>query len=311
MKFSYLAYGLGIRSVLPLPELVAAETEVEVTEADVTIRLGRIDRLPLESSLSASESYFRATTQGMYIFSEAIGAFLIQEGREIVVDPTPGVEERMLRLYLLGPALATLLQQRGLLVLHASAVAVNGSAVAFLGWPGGGKSTTAAALHTRGHAIISDDVTAIQLEPKASIGPAVLPGFPQLRLWSETAATLGYDVKLLPKINANFDKHELRLKNGFSKTPLPIKCVYVIAEGQAGQAHEIQRLEPREALVELIRHSYCARMLQETAPSDHLRQCASLANQITVSRLQRQRSLAALSDLASLIEENIRHDSHD
>jgi hypothetical protein len=36
--YSYVAYGLGIRSALPLPELVARET---VT--DVAVRLGKVE----------------------------------------------------------------------------------------------------------------------------------------------------------------------------------------------------------------------------------------------------------------------------
>ena len=48
--------------------------------------------------------------------------------------------------YLLGPVMGVLLRHRGVICLHASAVAINGRAVAFVGPPGAGKSTMAAAL---------------------------------------------------------------------------------------------------------------------------------------------------------------------
>ena len=73
--------------------------------------------------------------------------FLIRGGREIVIDAAPGVEQRLIRLFLLGPALALLLHQRRFLVLHASAVMIDGAAVAFVAEKGMGKSTLAAALH--------------------------------------------------------------------------------------------------------------------------------------------------------------------
>jgi ABC-type glutathione transport system ATPase component len=76
-----------------------------------------------------------------------VGAFLVRGGREIMIDAVPGVDARTLRLSLLGPALALVLHQRGRFVLHASTVAVAGSAIAFLGEKGWGKSTIAAALY--------------------------------------------------------------------------------------------------------------------------------------------------------------------
>jgi serine kinase of HPr protein (carbohydrate metabolism regulator) len=57
-----------------------------------------------------------------------------------------------------------LLQQRGRLVLHASAVTVDLGVVAFMGGPGWGKSTMAAAMYARGHSIVADDVTAVRAD---------------------------------------------------------------------------------------------------------------------------------------------------
>ena len=63
--------------------------------------------------------------------------------------------------------------------------------MAFAGDSGGGKSTTAAALHARGLDLVTDDL--LVLDPDAAGGVVVYPGFPVLRLWPEAAAavTLG------------------------------------------------------------------------------------------------------------------------
>src|SRR3954447_15177733 len=150
--FLYVAYGLGIRATMPLPELVEGEAKTEVS-----IRFGCVyPMLPeiaekdwCRYSLSSSEDY---------LFWQGIGAFLVRGGCEIVVDPYPGVDERVLRLLVLGPVLAVLLHQRGRLLLHASAVAVDNEAVLFLGSAGWGKSTMAATLHARGHSLVTDDI---------------------------------------------------------------------------------------------------------------------------------------------------------
>src|SRR5882724_4639290 len=85
-----------------------------------------------ESGVSA-----RVTADGIYLSCAEVGTFLVRDGVEILVDAVPGVPDGIVRLYLLGPVFAALLRQRGLLVLHASAVAIGGEAVGFLGVPDG------------------------------------------------------------------------------------------------------------------------------------------------------------------------------
>ena len=146
-----------------------------------------------------------------------VGAFLVRGGKEIIVDAISGVEESLIRLPLLGMVLAAVLQQRGLLVLHASAVAFNGDAVAFLGGSGWGKSTLAATLYARGHPLVADDLVAVDVGGREN--PIVLPGFPQLKLLPEAAAaSLGDDAELLPRLASGFDKRSHRAANEFSIT---------------------------------------------------------------------------------------------
>ncbi len=292
--FPCVAYGLGIRSALPLPEFVAS-----AAAADVDVRLGRVKRFPSETT--AAGSYFRATAEEAYLFWENVGAFLVLEGREIIADPVPGVEDRVLRLFILGPALGVLLHQRGLLVLHASAVELNGGAVAFLGGAGWGKSTLAAALYARGHGVMSDDVTAVELDGPR---PTALPGFPQLKLWPEAAAALGVSPATLARLHPQLEKRAYDASRGFPEAPLPLSRIYVLAEGMS---QEVEPIRPQEALLELVRHSYGIRMLQAVRPSSHFRQCAALASTVPVCRLKVRCSLASLPDLARFVEDDLSH----
>jgi hypothetical protein len=291
----FAAYGMNIRSFIPLPELVAGKGV-----ADVLIRLGSC--ADFSPSDAAGKDYFCPNPEETYLFRQDMGTILVREGREIVVDPAPGVKDQVLRLFILGPALAALLHQRGLLVLHASAVSVAGEVVAFMGRSGWGKSTTAAALYGRGHSIVADDVTAVKVETDAGF-PVVFPGFPQLKLWPEAAAASVGDVpETLPRLDPRWDKRARRVGREFPLSPLPLKRIYVLDEGET---HDIKPLLPQEALVELIKHSYCARLLQGTGPSSHFLQCSRIVNSVTVSSLSRHRSLLELSDLARLIEEDL------
>jgi hypothetical protein len=183
--------------------------------------------------------------------------------------------------------------------LHASAVALDGGAVAFLGGPGWGKSTLAAALYARGHGILADDVTAVDADAGS---PMVFPGFPQLKLWPEAAAALGDAPETLPRIHPMLEKRARPAGRGFPEAPLPLRRIHVLARGPA---HEIEPLRPQEALLELVRHSYCARLLQALDARRHFLHCARLANCVPVCRLKGERSLSALPDLAHLVEEDL------
>jgi hypothetical protein len=297
--FSYVAYGLGIQSALHLPELVPG-----MTAADVVVRMGRVDRVPsVEDGTGAG---FWATTEEACHFQEDVGAFLVRGGREIIIDAAPGVEERVLRMSLLGPALGLLLHQKGRVVLHASAVEVADSAVAFMGARGWGKSALAAALYARGYRIVADDVTAIEVSAGC---PTVFPGFPQLKLWPEVVASLGEDPEALPRLHPLFEKRARYVSSGFSHRALPLRCIYVLAEGPA---MEIEPIPPQERVIQLLRHWYGARfgdgLLQaEGAAPSHFLQCARFASTVTIRRLKRPRSLPPLLDLARMVENDLAH----
>ena len=296
-EFSYSCYGLGILSVLPLPELVAEERA-----PDVKVYTDRVGRSP--SRASAAGVHFCGTPGEAYLAYDEIGAFLVREGREVIVEPDQGVEERVLRLCILGPVMALLLHQRGLLVLHASAVAINGGAVAFLGERGWGKSTTAAAMHARGHGLVADDVVALDVGDTGN--PMVRSGFPQIKLWPDAVVSLGVAPETLPQLHPQFEKRARRVARGFSHEPLPLRRIYVLAEDTR---QKIEPLKPQEAFVELVRHSRATRftrLLEVTGTASlHFRQCARLANCVPVCRLKRPRSLSALPALVESVENDL------
>jgi hypothetical protein len=117
--YSYIACGLGISSDLLLPEMLEGKKK-----ADVKIKRGVLD--PFLRSPIEEERHFRATKSEVYRSYANIGSVLIIQGREIIVDLASGTDEQLLRPYLLGEILGILLHQRGLLILHGSAVALNG-----------------------------------------------------------------------------------------------------------------------------------------------------------------------------------------
>lgn len=294
--FSYNSYGLSICSDLPLPELRPAEHE-----ADVVIRIGMVG---YHSDEFGRIKCLQATPDQAYLSWGRIATALVQHGREIIVDPFPDVDERVLRLLILGVALGVLLHQRGLLVLHASAVAINGNVIAFIGRKGWGKSTTAAMLHRRGHTIVTDDILA--LENTDGRDPLVFPSFPQFKLWPDAVAAMGNNPEILPRLHPQVEKRAYQVSDGFASTSLPLKRIFVL---DGGPTLELEPVQPQEAFLELVSHSYAPRFLGNSGITpQHFHQCARLANGLPIYRLKRHNSLAALPEIARLIEENLSRD---
>jgi hypothetical protein len=288
--FSYTAYGLHIQSYLPLPEL----TE-EVTPADVSIRPGKVSH---PANPIKQEQCIWATATEAIFFWEDVGTILVRDGKEIIVDAIPNGNLNVLRLFLLGSALGTLLHQRGLLVLHGSVVAIDGSAIAFLGESGWGKSTTVAALCAQGHQIVADDVLVIDFTTAGC--PIVFPGCPQVKLWSDSLASLGGDPQALERIRPELDKYAQQYKTKFSLQPIPLKQLYILG---VGAALEIEPIALQQVFKELVFHSYAVPFLKTAfSNAEHFRQCAKLINSVSISRLKRQRDLLALTEIVQLIE---------
>lgn len=297
--FSYFAYGLGIKSTLPLPEFLAKNAKCDVTIRWENFAYKPQDYVPLE--VVDKPAYIKITAAEAIIFVKDVGVFLVHGGQEVVVIPAPGVDDRLIRLYIVGTVMAVLLYQRGLLVLHGSVVDINGDAVVFLGHSGAGKSSTAAALHMCGHKIIADDVAAINLDTDPA---TVFPGFPQIKLSSEAAVSLGYDIEPL-LLHPQEEKRGYRITQRFSPEPLLLKRIYVLAEDAA---LGIEPIRPQEAVIELVRHSRPTTLFH-SGGAPHFLQCASLAKKLTIYRLKRPRSLLLLPNLAKLVEEHVARDS--
>jgi hypothetical protein len=290
--FVYVAYGLSIRSAIPLPELVVGEME---RENEVSIRYGRVNSLPSEI-LEKGWGCFSSAPQEDYLVWEEVGSFLVRGGRDIIVDPSPRLDEKMLRLFILGPVLAVLLHQRGHLLLHASAVAMADEAVLFLGDTGWGKSTMAAALCARGYNLVTDDVAVLRTDARGSM---LFPGYPQLKLWPEALVSLGDDPEKLPRCNPHFEKRARPVTQNFSLDPILVKRIYVLDQGDNP---EILPLRPQSALGELIRHTYGA---LDVGSSSHFLQSASIVKQVDMCSLRRKKSLVQLPNLARLIEADL------
>src|SRR5712692_6842867 len=130
----YGGFGLKVKSPIPLTEFTPLRSAVE----DVLVTYGKQEDWvpPVRQQTEAIEISSREAR----FWFQGVGAFLVKDGKAIVVSPEPDVSDGLLRLYLQGMMMGTILHQRARCVLHASAIVYRGSAVAMLGSVGAGKS---------------------------------------------------------------------------------------------------------------------------------------------------------------------------
>ncbi len=285
--FAYQAYGLQIRAATAFPELPPG-----AGVADVCIRHAPLARLPSEAfedgrRFASSDGVARLDWQGRV-------AIEVRDGREIVVD-RQDAGAAWVRQCVLGPALGVLLHQRGLLVLHASAVAVGGLALVLLGHKGRGKSTTAAALHLSGHPLLADDLVVVD---ESGGRPVVRPGFAQMKLRTDAAAALGVPPDALTPFHPRIEKGVWMAALAPEPVPLGLLCAL-----EWGGAPALTPLEGSAAFVALFPHAYALRFLGRAGATAALfHGCARLAATVPLVRLTRPCALEGLAASLALLE---------
>ncbi|GAB3021942.1 phosphoenolpyruvate carboxykinase (ATP) [Natronobiforma cellulositropha] len=288
----YEAYGMTLESAFEMPELPRAE---RVETPDVEIRRGEVEPV---SEWVEGEGGRRIQADGdvCRLSYETIGSFRVAKGREVVFDPVS--EEiptmKLFRRLIQNEMMGVLAHQRGLLVLHASAVAVDGRAAVFLGPRRAGKSTTAAAFHTHGHTLIEDDVVGIRFDED---GPVVVPGVPQLRLLPDAADALAVASAPAPTTDDGSGKRYERVDP--VPEPVPLAGCYVLEEGET---LELAPVPAREQLFGLIAKTYVAGLLDETGTTAaNFEQCSTVVETTPVQRLCRPKRHEVLPALVDLV----------
>ncbi len=288
-RYTASAFGLTIDSAIELPELKRPPMDTD-EESDVVIRRGTVEEIRPSSS-----SYI--TTDGTIHLHFATISIAIHDGRTIVVDHADDVAPEVIRHVILGPAINHLLHQRGLLVLHASTVAFDGSTVTFLGQSGQGKSTMALACLQAGHRVVSDDVAAIEFVDGT---PMVHTGYPAIKL--DEVVVERFDLPVGDPINPSYriDRHFYRLPHEQPSDRLPLERVFLLTDDDK---EAVEPLDVGERVVTLARNTYTTGLFGD--PVERRRnfsQCGQLAEVVAVDRLHRRRRYDVLPVVVDLVQ---------
>ena len=274
MSVHHLIYGLRIAANRAIPGLVPLDEPYP--HCDLLLRMKAAPAFPQAAPNSPADFFYRSScleSDGQpalrvarlagdsyfgFFYSDGARFAVDREGREVWADWPEGYSIEDAATYLVGPVLGFVLRLRGIIPLHASAIAVEDQAIALVGVPGAGKSTTAAAFAHLGFGVLSDDVVALE---DAHDRFLVAPGYPRVNLWPDSVRALLGSENALPRITPTWGKHYLPLedRNGrrFQSKQLPLGAVYFLGERDPDlTAPVIEEVAAGDALMTLVANTY-------------------------------------------------------
>lgn len=304
-RFRVGVYGIVIETdlalVAPLPERAGAP-DLYVLSADEPPDLDRAECV--YAAERADSGLFRLKDAYVFRFAGAVD-FYVTPARITYSLHDPfyayGIE-----LWLLGTVLAFWLEWQGRPALHASAVVVDGQAVGFVASNRGGKSSLATALMECGYPLLSDDILALAVDD-AVYGQ---PGYPQMRMWPEQAAHFVDEAGALPRVHPYIEKRRVPVGpegiGAFCDAPQPVRSVY-LPDRRPGAPIEIRPVAAGEGLIELVRQSFVARLVDAVGwQPERLPTLARLAQHVPVRRLVYPDGVEQLPRVAEAIVEDVQ-----
>jgi hypothetical protein len=317
----HVVYGLRLAANISLPGL---PLRLDSEAYDVQIRLRDTATFPAEFPESIPIMYTSSydVTDGQpnlrfgvlpggdyfgFFYSDGARFAVERGGREVWGDWPENYTLEDGCTYLLGPVIGFALRLRGLTCLHASAVAIGEQAIALVGSPGAGKSTTAAAFARRGFSVIADDLVAMTENGENFLVP---PGYPRVNLWPDSVHTLFGSAEALPRITPNWDKRYMALgDNGlsFAAKPLPLGAIYLLGEREAAlSAPAVEAVAGGDALAGLVANTYVNYLLDRKMRSREFDVLSRVVLAIPIRRVRPPADPYAVFDLIEAIAADAR-----
>ena len=316
MHYGCSIYGLGVVANRPIPTVPSST----ISTADVRVSFGALpDWLtslkPHDVETIYVADYTDESGNPALIFSRLHGGhfyrfsyadqtqFVVDDaGREIWTTWAAPLTLEDNATYLLGPVMGFVLLLRGLICLHASAVVIDGRAIALIGPAGAGKSTTAAAFAARGFSILAEDVVTLDDRGNRFL---VRPAYPCIRLWPASAATLFGSRSALPQLTPNWDKRYLDLtkqSGRFETEPRELAAIFLLAERRDdSRAPYVEPVERAAALLSLIANTYATKLMDKQMRAREFELLSRLLSTVPLRRVTPHTDPARIAELCDSI----------
>jgi len=290
---TYRLYGLSVRSPLVMP------CPPGRGHADVTLVARRVPG-PFPHSGRNAPAWFASQVLAdgsTHLHWRGLADVVVSpDGTHIAWQPlSPGTQE-IFRGHLLSQVLSFSLLARGMEPLHASAVAVDGKVIAFLGNCGLGKSSLTAAFLAAGYPLVTDDLLVLRRRRGRYVVEA---GLPRIKLFPHVARRLLGARARGPRMAAGTAKLVLPVPPGRTvRGPLALHTLYVL---ERAPSVCITPVAPAAAFLEILRGAFNTVHLDRGRLASQFVFARQLAATARVRRLGYPRRLAAINQVRDAI----------
>jgi len=299
-NFYYKAFGLTFRSCIEHPEFIGQQS---TSVSDCVISFGSVPHNL--NNPDAVGGVYQSKGQQFILRIEHVARYLIENGDKITIQKVPGASDRETIVFLWASAVAVLLHQRGKLIVHGSSIMQGENAIIFSGSSGSGKSTIASTFAThKGAMIISDDITAISMDPSGT--PVVLPGYPLMKLWRDSSDKLGLEWDDRRLIRKRVNKMMVNINDKVVHHAVPLRQFYFLSYKNNGQVaiNEVNGYKKLELLTEKIfRKNFLKK--KESGTLDIFTEASKILPKIRICTLDRQQGIGHLDETIEMIEQDL------
>ncbi|MEC4986513.1 MAG: serine/threonine protein kinase [Oscillatoria sp. PMC 1068.18] len=321
MSCFYQVYGLNLLANFPIFGL---KKHSEVNSPDVSIYLAQnsqsfplflalnwqpVDcRFPLSIATDKEETYFRLR----YAYEPDYAEFIINSlGSKIWIDCSQNVTFKDIAALLLHPVLGCVLRLRGVTCLHSNVIIVDNRAIAIVGQKGAGKSTTAAALVQKGKQLLADDIAALVERENTFY---VQPGYPSLRLHSETALKLYGNTDGFESVFSQPERWFLTKKNvplqsadEFIKYPLSLAAIYLLGKREPHlEKITLKTINSAMTILKLLPHLYVNWFPNKASKANDFKVLSRLVDRVPVKQVHRPNDLTKLPEICQIILDDVQ-----
>jgi hypothetical protein len=296
-KHLYKAFGFNISSDFELDGLLPADgpSDVHVINGHVPV------------CFPDPENAYSYVSDGKEMFAfriEDIGAYLIRNGSEIIVEKGPDSTSEGYALFILGTCMGALLMQRGLLPIHGSALSLENKDIIITGHSGAGKSTLTAYLYKMGYSFLADDISALRFEDGEA---RIMPAFPRQKLWRDTALHLLGNLDSLERIPGIRDKYHVPMNNQFITTNGRLSAIFEISVHEGNQV-ELEEVRGSEKLKTILVNTYRHELVGlKGIGAQHFLQCSEIAAKTHVFKIKRPETGYTVKEQAEAIVNALRN----
>jgi hypothetical protein len=178
--------------------------------------------------------------------------------------------------------------------------------VLFAGNSGTGKSTLVSTFMQRGYKMLSDDMLAVVFNEQNKA--IVLPGFPQVKLWADSAQALGRKTDGLRRVMPDHEKYISPEVESFDPAPTPLHAIYFLRNHQFPE-FILEPLPHAPRFNSLLDNTWQKLTLHGLGLREwHFHTAARIADSVYAARITRPVEPFQLEKMVTILENDFQRD---